>query len=104
MQRLISLIGALIIAAPLSGQVLHFAELNTRDFSKLDKNRTVVIVPGGILEEHGPYLPSGTEGIFNARLADDLAHVVASRSGWTALLMPPVPLGAGAANEMGQRY
>jgi creatinine amidohydrolase len=104
MQRLILLIGVLAITPPLSAQVLHFPDLNTRDFSKLDKNKTVVIVPGGILEEHGPYLPSGTDGIFNAKLAEDLAHAVVSRPGWTALMMPPIPLGAGAANEIGQKY
>ena len=104
MQRLILLIGFLAITAPLSAQVLHFADLNTRDFSKLDRNKTVVIMPGAILEEHGPYLPSGTDGIFNAKLADDLASAVASRAGWTSLVMPPIPVGAGAANEMGQKY
>src|SRR5205085_11087789 len=104
MQRLILLIGVLAITAPLSAEVLHFSDLNTRDFSKSDKNKTVVIVPGGILEEHGPYLPSGTDGIFNARLADDLAHAVASRPGWTALMMPPITLGAGAAHEKGRKY
>lgn len=104
MQKLISLIGALALAAPLSAQVVRFTDLNTRDFSKLDKDRTVVIMPGGILEEHGPYLPSGTDGIFNSRLADDLARAIASRPGWTALLMPLIPIGAGAANEIGQKY
>jgi len=104
MQRLVLLIGVLAITASVSAQVLQFTDLNTRDFSKLDKNKTVIIVPGGILEEHGPYLPSGTDGIFNAKLAADLAHAVASRPGWTALMMPLIPLGAGAANEMGQKY
>lgn len=104
MRKLTSLIGTLAITAPLAAQVLHFADLNTRDFSKLDKSKTVIIIPGGILEEHGPYLPSGTDGIFNTRLADDLAHVVAARPGWVALLMPQIPLGAGAANEVGQKY
>src|SRR5947209_20532144 len=99
MQKLILLIGALAISAPLSPQVLHFPDLNTRDFSKLDKNKTVVIAPGGILEEHGPYLPSGTDGIFNAKLAEDLAHAVTSRPGRTPLIMPPMPLGPGATNQ-----
>src|SRR5579872_4876201 len=103
MRTLISLIWALTITAPLSAEVLHFADLNTRDFLKLNKNKTVIIVPGGILEEHGPYLPSGTDGIFNAKLADDLARAIASRPGWTALLLPQIPLGAGAANEIGHK-
>ncbi len=104
MRKLILFIGALAIAGPLSAQVLQFADLNTRDFAKLDKSKVVVIVPGGILEEHGPYLPSGTDGIFNTRLAEDLGRSIAGRPGWTALLIPPIPLGAGAANEMGQKY
>jgi creatinine amidohydrolase/Fe(II)-dependent formamide hydrolase-like protein len=104
MRKLMSLIWVLAMNAPLSAQVLHFADLNTRDFLKLDKNKTVILVPGGILEEHGPYLPSGTDGIFNAKLSDDLARAVALRPGWTALLLPQIPLGAGAANEMGHKY
>jgi len=104
MQKLILSIAVLAITVPLPAQVLQFSDLNTRDFSKLDKGRTVVIIPGGILEEHGPYLPSGTDGIFNAKLADDLAQAITLRPGWTALVMPLIPLGAGAANEMGKKY
>jgi creatinine amidohydrolase/Fe(II)-dependent formamide hydrolase-like protein len=104
MQKRIVLMVALAFATPLSAQVFHFADLNTRDFAKLNLKQTVVIFPGGILEEHGPYLPSGTDGIFNAKLADDLAHAVASRPGWSAIVMPPLPLGAGAANEVGRKY
>jgi creatinine amidohydrolase/Fe(II)-dependent formamide hydrolase-like protein len=104
MLNLLLIFCALVLASPTSAQVLHFADLNTRDFAKLDKAKTVVIIPGGILEEHGPYLPSGTDGIFNVRLADDLARAVATRPGWTALILPLVPLGAGAANEIGHKY
>lgn len=85
-------------------QILHFSDLNTRDFVKLDRNKTVVMIPGGILEEHGPYLPSGTDGIFNARLVEDLARAIAGRRGWTVLILPSIPLGAGAANEIGHKY
>jgi creatinine amidohydrolase/Fe(II)-dependent formamide hydrolase-like protein len=104
MPKLISFIVTIAITAPISAEILHFADLNTRDLSKLDRKKTVIFIPGGILEEHGPYLPAGTDGIFNARLADDLAHGLMSQPGWTALLMPQIPLGAGAANEMGQKY
>jgi len=85
-------------------QVREFVSLNTRQIEALDRSKTVVIVPGGILEEHGPYLPAGSDGIFNQRLANDLAAFIASRPGWTALMLPSVPLGAGGANEMGAKY
>jgi hypothetical protein len=32
--------------------------MNTRQIQALDRQRTVVVIPGGILEEHGPYLSS----------------------------------------------
>src|SRR5581483_2671825 len=104
MRKPIALFLGLVISLPLSAQILRFADLNTRDFSKLDHNKTVVILPGGILEEHGPYLPAGSDGIFNSKLSEDLATAIGSRPGWTALVMPSIPLGAGAANEMGQKY
>jgi len=85
-------------------QVLDFVSLNTRQIEQLDRSKTVVIITGGILEEHGPYLPSGTDGIFNQALAADLAKFVASKPGWTALNFPLVPLGSGAANEIGGKY
>jgi creatinine amidohydrolase len=92
--------------APLAAraQVREFVSLNTRQIESLDRSKAVVIVPGGILEEHGPYLPAGSDGIFNQRLANDLAAFVASKPGWIVLMLPSVPLGAGAANEMGAKY
>jgi hypothetical protein len=35
-------------------QVLDFVSLNTRQIEQLDRSKTVVIIAGGILEEHGP--------------------------------------------------
>jgi len=71
-----------------AAQVLQFADLNTREIDKLDRSKTVLIVPGGILEEHGPYLPSGSDGIFNSQLAADLARLLAARPGWKAVVLP----------------
>jgi creatinine amidohydrolase len=87
-----------------TSQVLHFSSMNTRSIEKLDRSKTVVIIPGGILEEHGPYLPSGSDNIFSQKWANHLAASIASQPGWTALMLPLIPLGAGAANEMGAKY
>jgi creatinine amidohydrolase len=104
MLKFILAVCSLLPASLALGQVLHFADLSTRDFARLDKSRTVVMIPGGILEEHGPYLPSGTDGIFDTRLTDDLARAIVSRPGWAVLILPPLPLGVGAANEIGRKY
>jgi len=98
------LLAILLFAASAQAQVLRFADLNTREIESLDRAKTVLILPGGILEEHGPYLPAGTDGLFNARLSEDLAASIARQPGWKAVVLPMIPLGAGAANEIGRKY
>jgi creatinine amidohydrolase/Fe(II)-dependent formamide hydrolase-like protein len=85
-------------------QVYRLAELNTEQIRALDRQTTVVIIPGGVLEEHGPYLPSYTDGYANERLTANLAAAIAARPGWTAVVFPPIPLGAGGANVIGAKY
>ena len=43
-------------------QIYHVKDMNTEQIRALDRETTVVILPGGILEQHGPYLPSFTDG------------------------------------------
>ncbi len=47
-----------LLGAPSFAQIYDMREMATVDFSNLDLERTVIIIPGGILEQHGPYLPS----------------------------------------------
>jgi creatinine amidohydrolase len=84
--------------------VLKVAELNTYQIRELDPAHTAVILPGGILEQHGPYLPSYTDGLGNERMTQELAEAIGSRPGWNALVFPPIPLGSGGANEIGGRF
>lgn len=90
--------------APVTAQVYKVAELNTQQIRTLDRARTAVILPAGILEEHGPYLPSYTDGYQNERVAQAVAEAVAARPGWAALVFPSIPLGTGGANEIGRKY
>ena len=96
--------GAIAASAPSAARLLEVATLNTEQIRALDRQKTAVILPGGVLEQHGPYLPSYTDGYFNERLARDLADAVVTRPGWTALLFPSIPLGVGGANEIGRKY
>ncbi len=104
LKTLLAMIFAFCCVSASAAEVLRFADLTTDQIKKLDFARTALIVPGGILEEHGPYLPSGTDGLFSRRLAEDLAKSIGERPGWTAVLFPEIPLGAGGANEIGARY
>lgn len=96
---------AIGLASAASAQVVRVADLNTRQIQALDRARTVVILQGGMLEEHGPYLPAFTDGILSARLTTEVAAgIVARRPGWTALVFPPISAGASGSNEIGRRY
>jgi creatinine amidohydrolase/Fe(II)-dependent formamide hydrolase-like protein len=99
---------ALVLGCMLSrsaeAQVYRLAELNIDQIRMLDRQRTVILLPGGVLEEHGPYLPSFTDGYRNERLTEDLAVAIAKRPGWAAVVFPMIPLGADGANRMGGKY
>ena len=98
-------LGALLVGQALSAQVLQVGNLNTRQIRALDRARTVVILQGGMLEEHGPYLPAFTDGILSARLTSELAAGIArQRPGWTVLVFPPISAGASGSNEIGRQY
>src|SRR5436309_1028955 len=52
------------------------------------------LLPAGILEEHGPYLPTFTDGYLNEQLTQALAEsIIAAKPGWRVLVFPTVPLG-----------
>jgi len=91
-------------------QVVRLADLNTTQIRALDRTKTVVFLPGGMLEEHGPYLPAYTDGILSERLTDELARAAVAvhpglpataarasssvKPGWTALVFPQMPAGS----------
>lgn len=85
-------------------EILMMADLNTEQIGALDRKRTVVLLTGGILEQHGPYLPSFSDGYQNEYVTKRLADAIASRPGWNAVVFPTIPLGTGGANEIGGRF
>ncbi len=91
-------------AAPAPSRIHNVRDMNTTQIRALDKNRTAVLLPGGILEEHGPYLPAYTDGIFSEQLTDELAKAIAARTDWSVLVFPTVPLGSSGSNEYGGKF
>lgn len=95
----------LLAGSVASADVLRVADLNTRQIRALDRAKTVVFLQGGMLEEHGPYLPAFTDGILSERLTLAVAEgVIAKKPEWTALLFPPVSVGASGYNEIGGQF
>lgn len=99
------LVGLLLTSGVAQAQVRRVADLNTRQIKALDHSKTVVILQGGMLEEHGPYLPAFTDGILSARLTTEVAEGIARKKpGWTVLIFPPISAGASGSNEIGRQY
>ena len=105
LRSILAALAVLLVVRTIPAQVVHVGELNTRQIGDLDRERTVVFLQGGMLEEHGPFLPAFTDGILSDRLTRELARgVVAKKPGWTALIFPPVSVGASGSNEIGKRF
>ena len=95
------LAGVMFLSQQVVAQVFRIAEMNTRQIQALNLQKTVVLIPGGILEEHGPYLPSYTDGYAIEAYTQELAKAIVARPGWTVVLFPQIPLGNDPANTIG---
>lgn len=49
---------------------LHWFDLTSRDFAKLDPEKTVVVLPIAATEQHGPHLSVGTDSIIAQGMCD----------------------------------
>jgi creatinine amidohydrolase len=87
-----------------SAQIFNVQDMSTTEIAALDRAKTVVLLPGGILEEHGPYLPAFTDGYMNVDLTRQVANTIAKRPGMKVLIFPLIPLGSGGANEIARKY
>lgn len=94
----------LFLVGAADGAVLRVTDLNSAQVAALDRDRTVAVLVGGILEQRGPFLPSYTDGFASERLGAAVAAAIGARAGWNALLFLQVPLGSSAANDIGGRW
>ncbi len=102
--RVFGLLVCLFAPAVMHAQIYHVREMNVEQIRALDRSKTAVILPGGILEEHGPYLPIYADGYVNERLTQQLADAIVARPGWSAVIFPVIPLGAHGANVIANKY
>jgi creatinine amidohydrolase len=77
-------------------QVLDFKELTTDQVAAIDMQKCVVMIPGGLMEEHGPYLPLYTDGYTNEALTKRVADSLYKSTNFTILIFPTIPLGVGS--------
>jgi creatinine amidohydrolase len=68
-----------------------WARFSTAVFASRDLSNTVVVLPVGAIEQHGPHLPVSVDAAINAGvLADALGKL---DSGADVLVLPPLPYG-----------
>jgi creatinine amidohydrolase len=85
--------------------ILQLADLSSPRIASLDRAKTVVILPGGMLEEHGPYLPASTDAILSGRLTRDVSQSIQkAKPDWNVLVFPQLPAGSSGSNELGNRF
>ena len=69
--------------------VRQLAELTWEEVRGMDRARTVVLLPCGALEAHGPHLPLSTDIVIAEAMARDCAARLES-AGRSAVLLPPL--------------
>lgn len=69
----------------------RWEELAWPDFRDLDPERTVVLLPVGALEQHGPHLPVGVDALIVEELAR--AALARARPGLELLVLPTLAYG-----------
>ncbi|MCC6905556.1 MAG: creatininase family protein [Anaerolineae bacterium] len=81
--------------ASLSNRRLHLLErMNLRSLRGLDRDRTIVFLPVGMLEEHGSHLPFGTDTFaVDALTLSAAAWLLESDPGLHIVIMPTIPYG-----------
>lgn len=77
------------------------ADLTGPELASLPRERTLFLLPVGMMEEHGPHLPAGSD---NFSLASEVSLVQAGLKArlpdWYLMTLPTVPYGADGANGL----
>lgn len=98
-----ALVGMMFLGSNMSAQIVQIGEMNTQQIRALDLAKTVILMPGDILEEHGPYLPSFTDGYSDDAYTQELAKAIVASPGWTVVVFPQIPLGTQPMNWSGDK-
>jgi len=98
-----ALVGTMFLGSNMSAQIVQIGEMNTQQIRALDLSKTVILMPGDIVEEHGPYLPSFTDGYADDAYTHELAKAIVAKPGWTVVVFPQIPLGSQPINRIGDR-
>ena len=97
----------LALASPVSAQstrskVYKLEELRGPQIDALDRQRTLFILPIGMLEVHGPHLPIGNDTIGLLYEAGEVSRRLSrALPQWNIVMMPPIQYGQSGVNDLG---
>ncbi|MEO6391784.1 MAG: creatininase family protein [Pyrinomonadaceae bacterium] len=87
---------------PKRANIYKIEELTAPQIDALNRDQTIFILPIGMLEQHGPHLPIGSDSFgVSYSVAEVSRRVGKSLTDWTIILMPAINYGEGGANEIG---
>ena len=91
-------------SAPSQSKIFHLEELRWPQIDAFDRQQTLFILPVGMIEEHGPHLPVGTDTLgLNYEVDNVSRRVSAALPGWNIVVMPSISYGQSGANDLGGR-
>src|SRR5262245_2510055 len=82
--------------------IFKLEELTWSQIDALDRSRTLFILPLGMIEEHGPHLPVGSDTFGVLYEANGVAKRLSDAAPyWNIVMMPPIHYGQSGANRLG---
>jgi creatinine amidohydrolase len=92
------------LSGPARSNIYKLEELTWPQIDGLDRQRTLFVLPVGMIEEHGPHLPVAADTIgVTYEAGHAAARVSRALPDWNVVMMPPVNYGHSGANQLGDR-
>jgi creatinine amidohydrolase/Fe(II)-dependent formamide hydrolase-like protein len=85
-------------------QIHYVQEMSSEELADLDKEKTIVLLPGGIIEKHGPYLPTFSDGYINESLTGEIADFISNETDYQVLVFPTLPIGSSGSHILGRNF
>ena len=89
---------------PAQARIYKLEELAWPQIDAFDRDRTLFILPVGMIEEHGPHLPVGADTLGVVYEASGASRQVSrALPDWNIVMMPAMNYGHSGANQIGDR-
>ncbi|RLF39886.1 MAG: hypothetical protein DRN00_00790 [Thermoplasmata archaeon] len=72
-------------------KIARFEEMKWKEIEEMDKKKSIVFLPMGSLEEHGPHLPVGTDLFIAEEIVKEVAKLV-KKEKLNPVLLPSIPV------------